>query len=387
MSFLESLASLLFPPRCAFCGKPGVHGVCSECEKALPYCKTPLHERAEIGACLAPLKYEGIVREALLSYKFHAGQSRCTGFGDVLAQAAAEHFGGEFDLVTYVPVSKKRKQERGYDQSYLLARETCRHWSVAPETLLQKTKDNVAQSSLSSREERQKNVVGAYVAVNEDKIKGKRILLIDDEDDILEFIRYNLTKAGYEVYTARNGAEGLQQAAAHRPHLILLDMMMPVMDGIETCRALRRDPALKETMVVFLSALGEEEQQLAGFGAGADDYIPKPIKPKLLLSRIQAILKRVAADKPASLVIDRERHLVIRDGERIELPRKEFALLALLASSPGKLFSREEIYSRIWGDTVVVGDRTIDVHVRKIRQKIGNGHISTVKGLGYKYEN
>ena len=147
-----------------------------------------------------------------------------------------------------------------------------------------------------------------------------RILLIDDEDDILEFIRYNLTKAGYEVYTARNGAEGLQQAAAHRPHLILLDVMMPVMDGIETCRALRRDPALKETMVVFLSALGEEEQQLAGFGAGADDYIPKPIKPKLLLSRIQAILKRVAADKPASLVIDRERHLVIRNGERIELP-------------------------------------------------------------------
>lgn len=162
-----------------------------------------------------------------------------------------------------------------------------------------------------------------------------RILLIDDEDDILEFIRYNLTKAGYEVYTARNGAEGLQQAAAHRPHLILLDVMMPTMDGIETCRALRCDPALKETMVVFLSALGEEEQQLAGFGAGADDYISKPIKPKLLISRIQAILKRVAADKPASLVIDRERHLVIRNGERIELPRKEFALLALLASSPG----------------------------------------------------
>ena len=210
-----------------------------------------------------------------------------------------------------------------------------------------------------------------------------RILLIDDEDDILEFIRYNLTKAGYEVYTARNGAEGLQQAAAHWPHLILLDTM----DGIETCRALRCDPALKETMVVFLSALGEEEQQLAGFGAGADDYISKPIKPKLLISRIQAILKRVAADKPASLVIDRERHLVIRNGERIELPRKEFALLALLASSPGKLFSREEIYSRIWGDSVVVGDRTIDVHVRKIRQKIGDGHISTVKGMGYKYEN
>ena len=212
-----------------------------------------------------------------------------------------------------------------------------------------------------------------------------RILLIDDEDDILEFIRYNLTKAGYEVYTARNGAEGLQQAAAHRPHLILLDMMMPVMDGITMVMKLRDEGC--EFPVIMLSAIGEEEQQLAGFGAGADDYIPKPIKPKLLLSRIQAILKRVAADKPASLVIDRERHLVIRDGERIELPRKEFALLALLASSPGKLFSREEIYSRIWGDTVVVGDRTIDVHVRKIRQKIGNGHISTVKGLGYKYEN
>lgn len=180
MSLLESLASLLFPPRCAFCGKPGVRGVCPDCEKALPYCKTPLHERAEIGACLAPLKYEGIVREALLSYKFHASQSRCTGFGDILAQAAAEHFGGEFDLVTYVPVSKKRKAERGYDQSYLLARETCRHWNTAPETLLQKTKDNPAQSSLLSRGERQKNVAGVYAAVNADRIKGKRILLIDD---------------------------------------------------------------------------------------------------------------------------------------------------------------------------------------------------------------
>ena len=180
MRLLDSLAALLFPPHCAFCGKVGVQGVCSECEKALPYCKTPLHERAEIGACLAPLKYEGIVREALLSYKFHAGQSRCTGFGDVLAQAAAEHFGGEFDLVTYVPVSKKRKQKRGYDQSYLLARETCRHWDTAPAALLQKTKDNVAQSSLSSREERQKNVAGVYAAVNEEKIRGARILLIDD---------------------------------------------------------------------------------------------------------------------------------------------------------------------------------------------------------------
>ena len=180
MKPLRSLATLLFPPHCAFCGKVGVQGVCPACEKTLPYCKTPFHERAEIGACLAPLKYEGIVREALLDYKFHGSQSRCTGFGDVLAQAAAEHFGGQFDLVTFVPVSKKRRRERGYDQSYLLARETCRRWDTAPAALLQKTKDNPAQSSRSSREERQKNVVGAYVAVNEDKIKGQRILLIDD---------------------------------------------------------------------------------------------------------------------------------------------------------------------------------------------------------------
>ena len=213
------------------------------------------------------------------------------------------------------------------------------------------------------------------------------ILVVEDDAEIREGVAIYLKNQGYTVHGAANGAQGLELARQLPIHLAVVDVMMPVMDGIETCRALRRDPALKETMVVFLSALGEEEQQLAGFGAGADDYIPKPIKPKLLLSRIQAILKRVAADKPASLVIDRERHLVIRDGERIELPRKEFALLALLASSPGKLFSREEIYSRIWGDTVVVGDRTIDVHVRKIRQKIGNGHISTVKGLGYKYEN
>ena len=214
-----------------------------------------------------------------------------------------------------------------------------------------------------------------------------RILVCADERDIVSALRIYLTAEGYEVLEAYNGSEMLRLAAMQEVHLILLDVMMPTKDGIETCRALRCDPALKETMVVFLSALGEEEQQLAGFGAGADDYISKPIKPKLLISRIQAILKRVAADKPASLVIDRERHLVIRNGERIELPRKEFALLALLASSPGKLFSREEIYSRIWGDSVVVGDRTIDVHVRKIRQKIGDGHISTVKGMGYKYEN
>ena len=153
MRLLDSLAALLFPPHCAFCGKVGVRGVCSDCEKTLPYCKTPFHERAEIGACLAPLRYEGVVREALLAYKFHESQSRCTGFGDILAQSVAEHFGGQFDLVTFVPVSKKRRRERGYDQSYLLARETCRHWDTAPAELLQKTRDNPAQSSLLARGE------------------------------------------------------------------------------------------------------------------------------------------------------------------------------------------------------------------------------------------
>ena len=191
-----------------------------------------------------------------------------------------------------------------------------------------------------------------------------RILLVDDEVDILEFVRYNLVREGYEVFTAENGAEALKVAAECRPHLILLDMMMPVMDGAQTCRAIRRNPVLKDTMVVFLSALGEEGQQLAGFDVGADDYLTKPIKMKLLVSRVQAILKRI----------------------EITLPRKEFALLDLLHSSPGKLIPREEIYAKIWGTEVVVGDRTIDVHIRKLRQKIGDERIVTVKGVGYKYE-
>lgn len=220
-----------------------------------------------------------------------------------------------------------------------------------------------------------------------------RILLVDDEVDILEFIRYNLVREGYEVYTAQNGAEALETAARCHPHLILLDMMMPRMDGIETCRAIRRDPSLKNTIIVFLSALGEEEQQLAGFDVGADDYLTKPIKMKLLVSRIQAILKRVegkteppAAPAPQNgISVDRERHTVCCDGKEIALPRKEFALLELLAQSPGKLVTREEIYARIWGTGVVVGDRTIDVHIRKLRQKIGEQRIVTVKGVGYKY--
>ena len=218
-----------------------------------------------------------------------------------------------------------------------------------------------------------------------------RILLVDDEPDILEFVRYNLLKEGYEVFTACNGAQALETAAACRPHLILLDRMMPVMDGAETCRAIRRDPQLKQTMVVFLSALGEEEQQLTGFDVGADDYLTKPIRMKLLVSRVKAILNRIDARSAAApaapgLTIDRERYTVCCDGREIALPRKEFALLELLCSSPGKLVPREEIYAKIWGTQVVVGDRTIDVHIRKLRQKIGEQRITTVKGVGYRYD-
>lgn len=217
---------------------------------------------------------------------------------------------------------------------------------------------------------------------------GYRILLIDDEDDILEFVKYNLTRDGYEVFTASNGAEGLQVALKVKPHLILLDMMMPVLDGIETCKALRNSPALKNVMIVFLSAIGSEETQLQGYDAGADDYINKPIKMNILRSRVQAILKRIAPideSKKPSIKIDREHYQVLKGDETVVLPRKEFALLELLHSQPNKLFTREEIYAKVWGNKVVVGDRTIDVHIRKLRQKIGEDHIITVKGVGYKF--
>lgn len=214
-----------------------------------------------------------------------------------------------------------------------------------------------------------------------------RILLIDDEDDILEFVKYNLLRDGYEVFTASNGAEGLQTALKVKPHLILLDMMMPVLDGIETCKALRNSPALKNVMIVFLSAVGTEETQLQGYDAGADDYINKPIKMNILRSRVQAILKRITPIKEenAKIKIDREHYQVLKGDETIILPRKEFALLELLHSQPNKLFTREEIYASVWGNKVVVGDRTIDVHIRKLRQKIGDEHIITVKGVGYKF--
>lgn len=216
---------------------------------------------------------------------------------------------------------------------------------------------------------------------------GYRILLIDDELDILEFVKYNLERDGYEVFTAPNGAIGLEKALEVRPHLILLDMMMPVMDGIETCRAIRSRAELKNVMIVFLSAVGSEEAQLQGYESGADDYIGKPIKMNILRSRVKAILSRISLpeNKVNSLTIDTEHYQVQIGDEMLVLPRKEFMLLNLLYSHPGRLFSREEIYHEIWGDKVVVGDRTIDVHIRKLRQKIGENHIITIKGMGYKF--
>lgn len=213
-----------------------------------------------------------------------------------------------------------------------------------------------------------------------------RILVIDDEEDILEFIKYNLQRDGYEVYTAHNGAIGLERALEVRPHLILLDMMMPVLDGVETCKAIRRSPKLRKVMVVFLSAVSDEEMQLQGYGAGADDYISKPVKMNILRSRVKAILNRISpVENDEKITIDHTNFLVNKGEEVITLPRKEFYLLSLLYSHPGKLFSREDIYREVWGEDVVVGDRTIDVHIRKLRQKLGDEHIVTVKGIGYKF--
>jgi two-component system alkaline phosphatase synthesis response regulator PhoP len=213
-----------------------------------------------------------------------------------------------------------------------------------------------------------------------------RILVIDDEEDILEFIKYNLQRDGYEVYTAQNGARGLERALEVRPHLILLDMMMPVLDGVETCKAIRRSPKLRKVMVVFLSAVSDEEMQLQGYGAGADDYISKPVKMNILRSRVKAILNRISpVESNDKITIDTTNFLIHKGDEVITLPRKEFYLLNLLYSHPGKLFSREDIYREVWGEDVVVGDRTIDVHIRKLRQKLGDEHIVTVKGIGYKF--
>ncbi len=231
--------------------------------------------------------------------------------------------------------------------------------------------------------------------MSDEKLK---ILLVDDEDDILEFISYNLEKEGFTVFTANNGKEALKIAEKNQPHLILLDLMMPEMDGITTCEEIRKIPVLQHTLIAFLTARGEDYSQIAGFEAGADDYITKPIRPKVLVSRVKALLKRLGpaiteTEAPhtentltfGELVIDKERYLVKIGHEEMVLPRKEFELLSLLVSKPGKVFTREEIYFSVWGDNVVVGDRTIDVHIRKLREKIGNDYIKTLKGIGYKF--
>ena len=223
--------------------------------------------------------------------------------------------------------------------------------------------------------------------------KKPTILLVDDDPDIREFVTFNLAKEGYNVVTAKDGAEGVEAVKKHRPDLVLLDVMMPGMDGIEACEAIRTNPDIASTLIAFLSARGEDYSQVAGFDAGADDYITKPILPKVLVSRVKALLRRnVKESEPVGniergdLLINLEKYQVFRDGNVVEMPRKEFELLHLLASKPGKVFSRDSIMDRVWGSEVVVGGRTIDVHIRKIREKIGDERIKTIKGVGYKFE-
>lgn len=216
-----------------------------------------------------------------------------------------------------------------------------------------------------------------------------RILLADDEPDILEFVGYNLRREGYEVHTAADGREAVRVALATLPHLVLLDVMMPVMNGFEACRAMRARKELAGTVIAFMTARSEDYSQIQGFEAGADDYIAKPVRMNVLVNRVKALLKRAEeppTGAPGALTIDTERHVVISEGREIVLPRKEFKLLTLLHSRPQKVFTRGDIYSAVWGHEVVVGDRTIDVHIRKLREKIGDHHIVTIKGVGYKYE-
>ncbi len=225
------------------------------------------------------------------------------------------------------------------------------------------------------------------------KKKEITILLVDDEPDIIEIVRYNLSAEGYAVKTAKNGKEAIKQAIRYKPQLILLDVMMPGMDGMATCRKLREIPELQDTVIAFLTARGEDYSQLSGFEAGADDYITKPIKPKVLMGKVKALLRRFKSASPqgkmqlGNLIIDHEQYKIHLNGGELSLPRKEFELLSLLTSKPGKVFRREDILSQIWGDDVVVVDRTIDVHIRKLREKLGDDKFETVKGVGYKFVN
>lgn len=217
-----------------------------------------------------------------------------------------------------------------------------------------------------------------------------KILIIDDEEDIRELLSYNLNKEGYFIQTAENGEKGLAQLKDFKPDLVILDVMMPGMDGIEVCDAIRNTPGYQHTLICFLTARNEDYSQIAGLDAGADDYVAKPVRPKVLISRINALLRRkgmISTDDvvDTDLVINREKYVIEKEGETIHLPRKEFELLALLASRPDHVFERDVILDKVWGSDIVVGDRTIDVHVRKLREKIGDQYIKTIKGIGYKF--
>ncbi len=222
--------------------------------------------------------------------------------------------------------------------------------------------------------------------------KNLTILIVDDEPDILEILSYNLTNEGYHVETADNGSKAVKIAKKIKPQLIILDVMMPEMDGIEACEQMRKIKALDNTVITFLTARGEDYSQVAGFEAGADDYITKPIKPKVLISKVKALLRRFKSDrdekqiyKVGDIIINKDEYKVVKDKVEMPLPRKEFELLSLLTSEPGKVFKREDILDRVWGNEVVVGGRTIDVHIRKLREKLGDDSFKTIKGVGYKF--
>lgn len=225
------------------------------------------------------------------------------------------------------------------------------------------------------------------------KKKDIKILLVDDEQDILEIVGYNLAQEGYQIVTATNGKEAIIKAKKELPHLIIMDVMMPEMDGMEACENIRKLPELSNVIITFLTARSEDYSQVAGFDAGADDYITKPIKPKLLVSKVKALLRRLKSEdlttetlNVGGIEINREEYKIIKEGREIILPRKEFELFYLLASKPGKVFKREEILDKVWGNEVIVGGRTIDVHIRKLREKIGEDLFKTIKGVGYKLE-
>ena len=224
-----------------------------------------------------------------------------------------------------------------------------------------------------------------------ESLKGHTILLIDDEQDILNFLSYNLKKEGYKVFTASNGEDGVKMVQQIHPSLILMDIMMPKMDGIEACQVIRKDLNISQPIIAFLTSRSEDYSQIAGFEAGADDYITKPVRPRLLISKVESLLRRLnkpasgAKDSTSSIKIDREKFMVEISGKNLLLPKKEFELLELLASRPGKVYSREQILTIVWGNDTVVGERTIDVHIRKLREKLGDDYIRTIKGIGYTF--